>query len=172
MTVGLRVAIVGCGAIAEWHWSAIQAAATRPRATACVDPDGARAEALAVKTGARPYPALADALADDVVDAVAIMVPHHLHEPLATEAFRAGRSVLLEKPMAPEPAACERILAAARAAGAVFMVAENAQYWPGVVRAAEILAAGAIGTLVTARAWCRTPFMPQFYGPAGRRVSD
>jgi predicted dehydrogenase len=171
MSAGLRVAIVGCGAIAEWHWSAIQAAAARTRVTACVDPDGARAEALAAKTGARPYPALADALADDVVDAVAIMVPHHLHEPLATEAFRAGRHVLLEKPMAPEPAACDRILAAARAAGTVFMVAENAQYWPGVVRAAEILAAGAIGTLVTARAWCCTPFMPQFYARGGWRFS-
>jgi predicted dehydrogenase len=171
MTVGLRVAIVGCGAIAEWHWSAIQAAAARTRVTACVDPDAARAEALAAKTGARPYRALADALAHEVVDAVAIMVPHHLHEALATEAFRAGRHVLLEKPMASELAACERILAAARAAGTVFMVAENAQYWPGVVRAAELLAAGAIGTLVTARAWCCTPFMPQFYAPDGWRFS-
>jgi predicted dehydrogenase len=51
------------------------------------------------------------------------------------------------------------------------MVAENAQYWPGVVRAAEILTAGAIGTLVTARAWCCTPFMPQFYAPDGWRFS-
>src|SRR5262245_25051874 len=171
MSTGLRVAIVGCGAIAEWHWSAIQAAAARTRVTACVDPDGSRAETLAAKTGARPYPALADALADDVVDAVAIMVPHRLHEPLATEAFRAGRHVLLEKPMAPEPAACEHILAAAREAGTVFMVAENAQYWPGVVRAGEILAAGAIGTLITARAWCCTPFMPQFYARDGWRFS-
>jgi predicted dehydrogenase len=170
MTTNLRVALVGCGAIAEWHRAAI-AATARTRVTACVDPDAGRAAALAEKTGGTAYASLAAALAADAADAVAILVPHHLHEALATEAFAAGRPVLLEKPMATDLAACERILAAARAAGTVFMVAENAQYWPGVLRARELLAEGAIGTLVTARAWCCTPFMPEFYAPGGWRFS-
>src|SRR5689334_17084666 len=159
----LRIAIVGCGAIAEWHWRAIEAAATRTRVIACVDPEPARAAALAVKTGGTPFRTLAEALDEDDADAVAIMVPHHLHEPLAIEAFRAHRHVLLEKPMATDLAACGRILDAAAAAGTVFMLAENAQYWPGVRQAKALLDDGAIGTLVTARAWCCTPFMPEFY---------
>jgi len=167
----LRVAIVGCGAIAEWHWTALRTAATRTRVTACVDPEPSRAQALAVKTGGKAYGALGDVLADDVADAVAIMVPHHLHERLALEAFHARRHVLLEKPMAPDLAACERIVAAARDAKTVFMVAENAQYWPGVARARELLAEGAIGRLVTARAWCGMPFMPQFYAKGGWRYA-
>jgi predicted dehydrogenase len=167
----LRIAIAGCGAIAEWHWRALQAAATRTRVTACVDHDAARAAALAAKTGGTPYPTLADALAANAADAVAIMVPHHLHEPLALEAFRARRHVFLEKPMAIDPAAGARILDAARVAGTVFMVAENAQYWPGVLRAKALLDDGAIGTLVTARAWCCTPFMPEFYADDGWRFS-
>jgi predicted dehydrogenase len=171
MAHSLRIAIAGCGAIAEWHWRSLQAAATRTRVTACIDPDPARAAALAAKTGGTPYPALADALAADAADAVAIMVPHHLHEPLAIEALRARRHVLLEKPMATDPVACERILDVARAAGTVFMVAENAQYWPGVLRAKRLLDEGAIGTLVTARAWCCTPFMPEFYAEDGWRFS-
>lgn len=167
----LRVAIVGCGAIAEWHWNAIRGGATRTRVTACVDPDGARAQALADKTGGTPFASLRDALAGGEVDAVAIMVPHHVHEGLALEAFRARRHVLLEKPMATALDACARILAAAQAAGTVFMLAENAQYWPGVVRAKQLLDEGAIGTLVTARAWCSMPFMPQFYARDGWRFS-
>lgn len=167
----LRVAIVGCGAIAEWHWNAMRAAAARTTVTACVDPDATRAGALTEKTGGRPFPSLSAALAADVADAVAIMVPHHLHEPLALEAFGARRHVLLEKPMATELAACARILAAAKTAGTVFMLAENAQYWPGAVRAKELLDAGEIGTLVTARAWCSMPFMPQFYARDGWRFS-
>src|SRR5690242_8255239 len=95
----LRIAIVGCGAIAEWHWRALQAAATRTRVAACIDVDDARAAAMAAKTGGMPYRALAAALAHEDVDAVAIMVPHRLHEPLAIEALRARRHVLLEKPM-------------------------------------------------------------------------
>jgi UDP-N-acetyl-2-amino-2-deoxyglucuronate dehydrogenase len=161
--MNVRLAIVGCGAIAEWHWKAIKAAVSRTRVTACVDPDPARAAAMAEKTGGTPYPSLDDALAEDVADAVAILVPHHLHEPLALQAFRAGRHVFLEKPMATSLEACARVLHAARAAGTVFMLAENAQYWPGVVRAKGLLDDGAIGELVTARAWCATPLMPEFH---------
>src|SRR5258705_5428779 len=131
----LRLAVVGCGAIADWHVAAIEAAAPRIRVTACVDPSAERAAALAARTGGTPFPSLASALDAGVADAVAIMVPHHLHEALALEAFRARRHVLLEKPMATTLEASARILAAARQAGTVFMLAENAQYWPGVVRA-------------------------------------
>ncbi len=167
----LRVAMVGCGAIAEWHWNALRAGAPRTVVTACVDPDASCAEAMAVKTNGTPYRSLGDALADGAADAVAIMVPHHLHEALVLEALRAGRHVLLEKPMATSLEACARILAAASATGTVFMLAENAQYWPGVVRAKQLLDNGAIGTVVTARAWCSMPFMPQFYARDGWRFS-
>ena len=154
---------VGCGAIAEWHWNAIRAGAVRSHVTACIDPSAERAGAFAAKTGGTSFPSLADAVSTRAVDAVAILVPHHLHEPLAVEAFEAGLHVLLEKPMATSLEACERILAAARAAGTVFMLAENAQYWPGVVRAKELLDQGAIGELVTARSWSCTPPGGRFF---------
>jgi len=129
MAAEMRLAIVGCGAIAEWHWTARQAAARRTRVTACVDPDAARAAALAA----------------ECADAVAILVPHHLREALAGEAFAAGRHVLLEKPP----------------------LAGNAQYWPGALRAKQLLDEGTIGALRTAHAWCCTPFMLQFYAANG-----
>jgi predicted dehydrogenase len=159
----IRLALVGCGAIAEWHATAIRAAAPRVRVTACVDPSAERAAMLAERTGGRACASLDDVIVGDLADAVAILVPHHLHEALALEAFRGGRHVLLEKPMATTLEACGRILAAARAAGTVFMLAENAQYWPGVVRATALLAEGAIGELVTARAWSCTPPSGQFF---------
>ena len=81
-----------------------------------------------------------------------IMVPHDLHEPLAIEALRAGKHVLLEKPMAPTLEACDRIMAVAAEVDTVFMVAENAQYWPEVLLAQEILDSGEIGEITTARA--------------------
>ena len=67
-------------------------------------------------------------------------MPHHLHEPVAVEALGAGLHVLLEKPLAPTLDACDRILAAADAAGTVFMVAENAQYWPEVLTVRDLIA--------------------------------
>jgi predicted dehydrogenase len=159
----LRLALVGCGAIAEWHWNAIRAAASRTRVTACIDPSAERAAALAARTGGTAFASLTATVTARAADAVAILVPHHLHEPLAREAFDAGLHVFLEKPMATTLEACERILAAAHAARTVFMLAENAQYWPGVVRAKELLDAGAIGALVTARAWSCTPPTGRFF---------
>ena len=50
LSLGLVLALVGCGAIAEWHRTAI-ATTARTRVTACIDPDAGRAAALAEKTG-------------------------------------------------------------------------------------------------------------------------
>jgi UDP-N-acetyl-2-amino-2-deoxyglucuronate dehydrogenase len=141
----LRLAFVGCGAIAEWHLTALRAAAPRTEVTAAVDVDRARAGTLAEETGAEAFGSLDDALATGTFDAALIMVPHHLHEELAMAALDAGKHVLLEKPMAPTLDACDRILAAARRAATVFAVAENAQYWPEVVLAKDLIERGAVG---------------------------
>ena len=130
MTEVLRTAIVGCGAIALWHLDAIDRAAVPIQVVAAVDPVAANSERVAARTGATAYDSLETALDTGDFDAVLIAVPHHLHERVATAALRAGKHVLLEKPLAPTLDACDRILTAARAAGTVFMVAENAQYWP------------------------------------------
>ena len=107
---------------------------------------------MAERTGCPIFTSLSDALAEGEFDAVDLMLPHDLHEQTAIECFDAGKHVVLEKPMAPTLDACERILAAARSARTVFMVAEQSQYWPAVVKARELILAGAIGEVVTARA--------------------
>ena len=159
----LRVAFVGCGRIAGFHLDGIEQAAQRTRVTAAVDPDANAAAAIAARTGARTYASLELALAVGDFDAVDIMVPHDLHEDLATRAFAAGKHVLLEKPMALTLDACDRIQVAAGRAGTVFMVAENSQYWPDVVRARDLLVSGAIGEPVTARASFEAPHDPFWY---------
>ena len=159
----LRLAMVGCGRIAQLHLDGIEQRAGRTRVVAAIDPNPEAAGAVARRTGAAIFPSLGEALANCDFSAVDIMTPHDTHEALATEAFAAGKHLLLEKPMAVDLDACDRILAAARAAGTVFMVAENAQYWPEVVTAGRLIADGAIGDLVTARASCIAFFDPLWY---------
>ena len=97
-----------------------------------------------------------------MANTVDIMLPHHLHEQAAVMAFAAGKHVLLEKPMAPTLDACDRILQAARAAGKVFMVAEQAEYWPDAVTVQHLIQTGAIGEVLTARAYFGNPYgLPQ-----------
>jgi UDP-N-acetyl-2-amino-2-deoxyglucuronate dehydrogenase len=160
----LQTAVVGCGAISHWHLDAIDRAGIPITVTAAIDPDAMQAQRVADRTGGVAYASLADALANRDFDAAIIAVPHHLHEPIAIEALDAGLHVMLEKPLAPTIAASERILGAARAAGTVLMVAENAQYWPEVLTVRDLIADGAIGDVITARAVTFFPALGDFYG--------
>ncbi len=143
---------MGCGQIAEAHWSGIQNHAPQVEVTAAVDIDAAKAEAMAARTGGQAFLSLDEALQKGDFDAVDLMLPHNLHVEAALKSFDAGKHVLLEKPMAMDLQECETILRAAEAADGLFMIAEQAQYWPDVHAAADLMAAGEIGEVVTARA--------------------
>jgi predicted dehydrogenase len=160
----IDVAMVGCGAIADWHLDAMERADVPIRVTAAVDPIDQNAQRIARRTGARAFPSLAAGIEAGGFTATIIAVPHHHHETLACEALRAGLHVLLEKPMATDLDACARILAGAAEAGTVFMVAENAQYWPEVSIVRGLLDEQAIGDVVTARADTFVPPLAEFYG--------
>ena len=153
----LKIALVGCGGIAQDHWRGIQAHASRMSVTAVIDSDLAHVTQMAERTGARPYNSLDAALAKGDFDAVDIMLPHHLHEQAAVSAFAAGKHVVLEKPMSMTLDSCGRILEAARKAGTVFMVAEQAQYWPDALKVQQLIRDGAIGEIITARAFFGNP---------------
>ena len=163
----VELAVVGCGAIAQWHLDAIERAGLPVAVTAAVDPKPEHAADIAGRTGARSFDSLDDALAAGGFNAVLIAVPHHLHEAVALKALGAGVHVLLEKPMASTLDACERILGAAAAADVVFMVAENAQYWPEVQTVRSLLEDGAIGQVVTAHADVFFPALAEFYEVEG-----
>jgi UDP-N-acetyl-2-amino-2-deoxyglucuronate dehydrogenase len=160
----VRMAVVGCGAISHWHLDAMERSTPPIDIVAAVDPTADNARRIGERTGAAMYSSLDAAIDAGGFDAALIAVPHHLHEVTATRALGAGMHVLLEKPLAPTLDACDRILAAADAAGTVFMVAENAQYWPEVLTARQLIADGAIGEIVTARAATFFPALDEFYG--------
>ncbi len=163
-TKQLKIALVGCGGIAQAHWSGIQENSSLLKVTAVVDSDPEHANAMATQTGGQPFTSLEDALAEGDFAAVDIMLPHNLHAEAAILAFAAGKHVLLEKPMAPTLAECERILNAAKEAGTLFMVAEQAQYWPDARKVQQFIEEGKIGEIITARAFFGNP-AGTFSGP-------
>ena len=148
----VSLALVGCGNIARAHWRGIRYHAPRIEVTAVVDGDPSRAQAMAERTGAAAFSSLDEALERGNFDAVDLMLPHDLHESAALASFAAGKHVVLEKPMATDIASCNRILDAAAQAQTVFMVAEQAQYWPDVIKARELIDDGAIGEVLMAQA--------------------
>lgn len=142
MTV--RVGIIGCGTVARLHAGAIERAEGIHLA-ACCDVDRARAERLAAPAEAFATDDLEVLLARDDVDAVVVSVPNHLHRDVAVRALAAGRSVLLEKPMALDVAQCDEIIAAADAARGVLQLGFLCRGSATAEAAKALVDAGAIG---------------------------
>lgn len=86
-------------------------------------------------------------LADPEVDAVYVATPHHLHAEHSIAALEAGKHVLVEKPMALSTTDCDRMIAAADAAGRALAVAYYRRGYPAVLEARRIVASGALGTV-------------------------
>jgi predicted dehydrogenase len=144
----IRVAVVGCG-----YWGpnvvrnleALDDAGVR---TVCdIDPE--RLEPLR-----RRYPSVRlasdvrEVLEDPEVDALAICTPIETHYALASAALRAGKHVLVEKPMTHSLETAERLVAEADDAGLVLQVDHTFVYTDAVRKIRDIIDAGEIGELL------------------------
>ena len=85
------------------------------------------------------------------IDLVEILTPHHLHYQHTLDAAAAGKHISLQKPMAISVAQADEMINAARQAGVIFKVFENFIFYPPVLRAKELIAAGEIGEPLTIR---------------------
>ncbi len=86
-----------------------------------------------------------EAAADPRVESLYLCTPHYLHREHVALSARAGKHVLVEKPVARTVAEAEEIIQEARQAGVNLMVAENYRFMAVVRQAKELIDAGAIG---------------------------
>lgn len=89
-------------------------------------------------------------LAAGGIDVVDITLPTPLHAPTVLKALAAGCHVLCEKPMALTLAECDRMLAAAKRSGKVFLVAQCVRFFPAYLKLAELIRGGRYGKVVAA----------------------
>ena len=85
-------------------------------------------------------------------DLVIVAGPSASHAAHAVAALEAGRPVLVEKPLATDPAAAGQVLEAARGAGVPSGVAMNLRFHPGVTETKRLLADGELGSVLLATA--------------------
>ncbi len=81
------------------------------------------------------------------IDCVVIATPLSTHFQLALDALRAGRHVLVEKPLARSSSECEQLIAAAEQAGRILFVGHTFKYNAGIRAAKEYIDRGEIGEL-------------------------
>jgi predicted dehydrogenase len=146
-TAGLGIGIVGFGVMGRTHVRAYRAAGAtgRPnRIVAIADRNPASVvaggpsgnlqgeEPVVIDERETAIVAHADELlANPAVEAVSVCTPTDSHVELALAALRAGKHVLVEKPVALAASDVERLAAAARASGRVCMPAMCLRFWPG-----------------------------------------
>ncbi|HEU4974683.1 MAG TPA: Gfo/Idh/MocA family oxidoreductase [Baekduia sp.] len=101
----------------------------------------------------RRYPAVrtttrfADVLADERVDAVAIVTPVSTHHPLALAALKAGKHVFVEKPLAASSAESLELMGLANERGLVLMPGHTFLYSPPVMAIKELIDSGEVGEI-------------------------
>src|SRR5579864_5283282 len=82
---------------------------------------------------------------DATADAIDICLPTNLHAPMALEALRAGKHVLVEKPMTLDVASCGEMIEEAKKQRRVLMVAHVLRFFPMYQALSAILSSGRIG---------------------------
>jgi UDP-N-acetyl-2-amino-2-deoxyglucuronate dehydrogenase len=164
----VRFAVVGAGAIGDVHARAIRSLPEVAELRLVVSTREATARRLAEAQGVTGWSTDYQAvLADPEVDAVSICTPSGTHADLAVAGLRAGKHVMVEKPIDISLEAADRIIAAERASGAKVAVVSQHRFDPSTERVVAAIQAGELGRLtsgVAATAWWRG----QSYYDSGR----
>lgn len=154
----LRVGIIGLGDISEKSFAPSVLESPLAELVAVCRRNVSEAQKFAArwseKQGGEPiaaYGSAAELVADPRVDAVIVATMTDTHEEYTVLAAKAGKHVLVEKPMARNADEARRMVAAARNAGVSLSVAYRRRLFPQVVEALRLIEAGRIGKVVCVR---------------------
>jgi predicted dehydrogenase len=168
----MRIAVLGLGFMGSTHLKALR---NVPGATlaAVVSADDAKlagdlsgiqgnlggpGEKMDFSAIAR-YHTVEEALRDPNVDAVDICLPTDCHAPVTLDALRAGKHVLVEKPMALDGDTADRMIAEAARHNRVLMTAQVLRFLPAYAKAADMVKSAELGLVRSAifRRRCAAP---------------
>jgi predicted dehydrogenase len=144
-TTMLRIGLIGSGYMGRSYAECLKRYTKDGRLTAIAG--GTRAPALAQEYQVPALGTVAELIARQDVDAVLVASPHSAHLAQVLQAARAGKHVLVEKPMALNSAECDAMIAACRDAGVTLSVIQTCRFRGTVARAKRLIADGRIGAV-------------------------
>jgi len=150
--------VIGCGMIAHFHARAI-GDIRGARLVAGFDTVAAAADRLAAATGCKAYYDLDQMLADPEVEVVAVGTPSGAHMEPAVAAARAGKHVIVEKPLEITLRRCDRIIAECQKAGVVLSTVFPSRFHDSSVEMKRAVDRGRFGRLTVGDAvvkWYRS----------------
>lgn len=144
----LRFGIVGCGGIARFHAEAI-ARIPGAELTGLCSASRSSAEALAEDYPARIFDSYWAMLGSGEIDAVCICTPSGLHTEQAVAAMRAGKHIVVEKPMSLTLDEADLLIKTAEETGVKVCVISQFRFSPSVEEVKRALDSGAFGRVVS-----------------------
>lgn len=157
----IQVGIIGIGFMGVTHYKALQQVKGARVAAVCTrDPkklagdwrsiQGNFGDAGGVQDLSRVarYPEIEALLADDSINLVDICLPTHLHREVSIAALRAGKHVLVEKPLALNLKDADAMIAAADKAQRLLMTGQVLRFFPAFAEAHALTRSGKYGALL------------------------
>ena len=142
----IGIGVIGSGFMGRTHSEAFSKYVNGAslRAVAC----GSRAPALAKEYGIDCVASAEELVARKDVDAVVVATPHYLHTSHAILAMKAGKHVLIEKPVGATLAECHQLEKSLEESGVICQVAFTQRYRRANEIAKDIIASGRIGKVL------------------------
>ena len=158
--------IIGCGMIANFHAKAIEAI-PGAKLVACQSRRLTSAEKLASEYGCEPYDDLKAMLANPKVDVGTVCTPSGAHMDPALLAAKAGKHVIIEKPLEITLKRCDKIIEACRKNGVLLSTIFPSRFHRASQLLKEAVDKGRFGTLTLGDAYVKW-FRSQEYYDSGQ----
>jgi UDP-N-acetylglucosamine 3-dehydrogenase len=153
----VKYGVIGCGAIGQRRHIPEIVAGADSKLVAVADINEKRAQEVAAKHGVQAYTDYKQLLKQADIDAVVVCGPNYVHAEQTIAAFKAGKHVLVEKPMATTRKDAKAMIEAATKAGKNLMVGQNQRLASAHIKAKQIIDSGAIGKVLAFRTSFKHP---------------
>ena len=148
----IRIGIIGCGGMNTNHERAFNSLKEEAVVTCTCDIIEERAQKSAEVLNAEHYFTDYKDMVD-LVDAVLIVLPHHLHYEVGMFFIENNKHVLMEKPMCNTEEECINLIKASEAHNVKLMTAYPVRYWPEILKLKEYVDSGLIGEVFNMSIW-------------------
>lgn len=149
----VEILIIGAGSRGNAYGTYAAQYPEQVRVIGVAEPRAFYRENMVQKHGIAPENAVGDwrelAARPKFADAVVIATPDALHLEPALAFARLGYDMLLEKPLAPDPVSCQKIIDTVRAQSILLAVGHVLRYTAYTQRLKEVIASGALGEIVS-----------------------
>lgn len=141
----VRFALVGFGAWGEHHARALTESAETELVAIAANSPKSQELARAAHPGVKVVDDYRALLEDETIEAVDVVVPTHLHFPIARDVLTAGKHLLQEKPMAPKVEQCRELITLANEEARVLAIGHELRLSSLWGRVKRMIEEGAVG---------------------------